>query len=77
MEANGRVDILDVRTRTILVGNSCGVGYLGGRGIVIYHGCDGVWLAVGEGDGEGHSFVALVVSIGRLLNRLGDFYNDG
>ncbi len=77
MKANGGVDILDVRARTILVGNSCGVGYLGSGGIVIYHGGDGVWLAVGESDGEGHCFVALVVGVGLLLNSLGDFHNNG
>lgn len=77
MKANGGVDILDVRARTILVGDSCGVGHWAGGRIVIYHGGDGVGLAVGKSDGEGYSFVALVVGVGRLLNSLGDFYNNG
>lgn len=77
MKTNGGVDILDVRTRTILVGNSCSVGHMGGGSIVIDHGGDGVWLAVGESDCEGYSFVVLVVGVGRLLNCLGDFYNNG
>lgn len=77
MKANGRVNILDVRARAILVWNGCGIGHLGGRSIVIYHGGNGVWLTVGESNGEGDSFVALVVGVGRMLNSLGDFYNNG
>lgn len=77
MKTDGGVDILDVRARTILVANNCGVGHLGGGSKVIDHGGDGVWLSVGESDGEGHSFVALKVGVGRFFNRLGDFYNNG
>ena len=77
VKANGGVYILDVGARTILVGNSCGVGHLGGGGIVVYHRGNSIRLTVGKGDGESHSFVAFVVGVGRLLNRLGDLYNNG
>lgn len=77
MKANGGVNILDVRARAILVGNGCGIGHLSRRSIVIYHGGNGVWLTVGESDGQGNSFVTLILGVGRVLNSLGDFNNDG
>lgn len=76
VKADGGVDILNVRARTILVRNSCGVGHLGGGSIVFYQRGDGVWLTIGESDCEGKGFVALVVGLDGLLNRLGDLYDN-
>lgn len=77
VEANGGVNILNVRAWTVRVGNSSGVGHLSAWGIVIDDCSNGVWLAIGESDGKGHSFVALIPGIGGLLYGLGDFNNNG
>lgn len=77
METNGGVDILNVRAVTIIIGDSCGVGHLRGWGKVIDHSGNRVWLAIGEGDGEGHGFVTVISGVGLLLYGLGNFNNHG
>lgn len=47
VEANGGVNILNVRAWTVRVGNSSGIGQLSAWGIVIDDCRNGVWLAIG------------------------------